>query len=624
MPCNLRFISILLGFLLCFLPVTGNAASTEPTRVYIDGVEVYFTQPPVVEKATTLVQLRPVYERLGIEMKWDGKTQTITSSKDQTIIVMQINSKEVTINGEPSTITIAPRIIDQSTFVPLRFIAESIGGEVLWDETGSRVDIISKHGRNVFLAALQNDLQQAEHWLEKGDLANYFSPTDKLTSLGAAIHHENIKIAEILLSFGADANAGVHGPSPYASPLESAIQKKNPEFVRLLLDYGADPSNSGKEGTALDAAKSILLAETNSAHKEKLEQIIDILQHKIQQDALILSEDKPLIPFNGGNPFRPYMGEWGSWGFLDDTGAVAIKPRFSFIAPFSEGLAFAVSKDRLQSGYIDKTGKFRFTFEFEPDLSSGEFKEGLAPVGKDDRWGYIDTSGQFIIEPQYDYAQLFSEGLASVEVNGKWGLIDKSGEIILEPKYDWIFPFRDGRALVHGERPGFIDTKGDLTIDFEALGILEYGQFSEKLASVRKDEKVGFINNEGQFVIPPTYKLTYNFSEGFATVFIDGKCGYIDSSGQLVIPAVYDSAYPFRNGQALVKRDGLLGFINTKGEVILPFTYTRVKGISTLHEFGPSMYRPFSDEADGMAILYKDDQVYYVFPDGKIVEPIKK
>ncbi len=45
-----------------------------------------------------------------------------------------MNSTEATVNGKAVKISAVPRIMNESTFVPLRFIAESVGGDVTWDE----------------------------------------------------------------------------------------------------------------------------------------------------------------------------------------------------------------------------------------------------------------------------------------------------------------------------------------------------------------------------------------------------------------------------------------------------------------------------------------------------------
>ncbi|MGJ8958557.1 WG repeat-containing protein [Campylobacter coli] len=50
----------------------------------------------------------------------------------------------------------------------------------------------------------------------------------------------------------------------------------------------------------------------------------------------------------------------------------------------------------------------------------------------------MDKSGKFVIKPKFDSIWSFREGLAKVELNGKYGLIDKSGKIVIEPKFDDI------------------------------------------------------------------------------------------------------------------------------------------------------------------------------------------
>lgn len=49
---------------------------------------------------------------------------------------------------------------------------------------------------------------------------------------------------------------------------------------------------------------------------------------------------------------------------------------------------------------------------------SSEEHIGLFPAKSGDKWGYIDTTGKFVINPQFDEARLFQEGLAAVEIGG--------------------------------------------------------------------------------------------------------------------------------------------------------------------------------------------------------------
>ena len=51
----------------------------------------------------------------------------------------------------------------------------------------------------------------------------------------------------------------------------------------------------------------------------------------------------------------------------------------------------------------------------------------LAVVREDGKVGYIDKSGAYVIEPQYEKAKSFSDGRAAVEQDEMWGFIDTTG-----------------------------------------------------------------------------------------------------------------------------------------------------------------------------------------------------
>ncbi|XEC93934.1 WG repeat-containing protein [Paenibacillus tarimensis] len=601
-----------IGTISMSMPYAANA--NEQVKVYVHGNQIRFTQPPYTEKGNTLVQMRPIYEAIGMEVIWDAKARTITSSVDRQTIVMKVDSTEASINGKLTTLPVAPRIIHGSVFVPLRFIVESVDGDIRFNKKDNRIDMVTDQGYYTYQAAMINDLQKVKHWAERAG-TNYVNRQDGRDALSYGIRHKNEEMVELLLLNGADPNHHSISYGDSVKPLVYAVLAKDPEIVELLLEYGADANHREPEGSALDMARDMLLNETNETDRQQLQQIVKMLEQAIAQDAAALSDQRMLIPFNNGE-VSIIKGKTGRWGYIDKTGKTAIKPRFAFAMPFSEDLAFVSSQDRRLSGYIDRSGKFAFTFDFVPELLPGEFIEGLAPVGTNGKWGFIDKSGAFAIEPKFDYAESFSEGFASVQKDGKWGVINRAGEWVAEPDYESIFPFLNNLALVRGEQNGFINTNGEVVIDFDKLGISEYGIFTGEYAPVSKDGKIGYINTSGQFVIPPRFVWASNFYEGLAAVNVDGKYGYIDMSGQFVIPTQYELAYRFRNGQALVRQDGKYGFINREGEMVVPPEFDRVENI-----FGdfPLQHLPFSDKSGGMAILYKRDQIYYVLPNGEII-----
>ncbi len=203
-------------------------------------------------------------------------------------------------------------------------------------------------------------------------------------------------------------------------------------------------------------------------------------------------------------------------GFMDIQGNVVIPPdqlkTLSF-AGFSEGLTVA------NGGYIDRTGRVVLPLRGEP------FREGLAGALTTGGWGFMDTSGKFLIPGQFNAVQPFSEGVAAVQVRGKWGYIDKTGMMIIEPKYDidlksgfgvfmfgsagvtTVGPFSQGLAAVHlgGRRWAFIDKSGSVKIELPFKSWVPPRPFFDGLALVWDGEdKFGYIDLTGRLVWKPT------------------------------------------------------------------------------------------------------------------------
>jgi len=66
----------------------------------------------------------------------------------------------------------------------------------------------------------------------------------------------------------------------------------------------------------------------------------------------------------------------------------------------------------------------------------------------------------------------------------------------------------------------------------------------------------------------PKFEDAGVFSEGLAQVRSNGKWGYINTEGQIVIPATFDGATPFRNGMALTALEGKWHYIDREQKVV--------------------------------------------------------
>ncbi|MGG1514458.1 stalk domain-containing protein [Paenibacillus oryzisoli] len=117
------------------------AQSEDPTiRVFFKGQELAFSDAsPVLKEGSTLVPFRKLFETLGFTVKWvdSGYTQQAIGTKDGLTIELTINSTVAKVNGTDVSLEVPAQIINGSTLVPLRFVAENTGFQVSYSSNGS-------------------------------------------------------------------------------------------------------------------------------------------------------------------------------------------------------------------------------------------------------------------------------------------------------------------------------------------------------------------------------------------------------------------------------------------------------------------------------------------------------
>jgi hypothetical protein len=102
-----------------------------------------------------------------------------------------------------------------------------------------------------------------------------------------------------------------------------------------------------------------------------------------------------------------------------------------------------------------------FVLLLSATLARGDERHHLFLASQNGKTGFIDSTGQFIIKPQFQSANDFSEGLAAVRMGGTYGFIDESGHMVVQPQFDYATAFHEGLALVYNDgKPLFIDRSG--------------------------------------------------------------------------------------------------------------------------------------------------------------------
>ena len=269
--------------------------------------------------------------------------------------------------------------------------------------------------------------------------------------------------------------------------------------------------------------------------------------------------------------------EGKKFGFMDLSGNVVVKPQYDNVWPFRCGIAMVRSIFGEGVQYIDKGGNCIN----KSDLASGfGFCEGLAAVevvvnGQYKR-GFINQTGDFVIEPIYDHAVVFCGGIANVNLGRKSLYIDKKGNIV-EPifgKYEHRF-YNNLMLIQTNHRYGYVNELNKIEIEPQFTMATH---FSEGLAGVKKKgEKYGFIDTTGKYIIEPEFDDVGCFSNGLCVIKKGKKYGYINKLGDIIIKPTFEEAMRFdNNGLAIVKKDGNYGLIDNKGEWIVSPEFDRI------------------------------------------------
>lgn len=263
-------------------------------------------------------------------------------------------------------------------------------------------------------------------------------------------------------------------------------------------------------------------------HRELCEQAKDFIENEVSSDEDIpvtvnetktitgygmandIEEIKEVIGctlneyYDGGNK-HSYEYEWEDW-FPNK--AIFLVDDDTFIAHNNGGIDFIDLSDEqllaLKAASIDES----------------KFHDGLAPMEQNGKWGFVSKKGAFAIAPNFDEVEDFKDGYATVRTNRKWGVINTKGEYVVEPITSESYEIR------HLDKGCFVVKKG-------------------------RDE-YGIVSNR-KWVVEPIYTDITFLSEGLIAVNKDGKCGYINLQGEVIIPLQFDSACDFCDGKATVE-----------------------------------------------------------------------
>lgn len=258
----------------------------------------------------------------------------------------------------------------------------------------------------------------------------------------------------------------------------------------------------------------------------------------------------------------------GGWYLLNRLGQQLAGP-FEEMSEMSDEMY--VIKMNGHYGALDKFGEQVIAPRYD---KLGDFRNGYAYCSDGGRSGFISKQGQ-VTELECEWMSDFSPaGFAVFKRNNRFGLVSTSGEVVLEPQYDQLLKQGDSLYLpVHDEKYGYFDIRGCFQhfVGWDYMISLQAGKGSDGnyFRLNRKGQQSVSDANGSLLAAFGTYDEVFVPSDDLMRVKKKGKFGYADLRGNLVRPCIYSEATDFVNGTAIVKKKDEYALINKSGKELM-------------------------------------------------------
>lgn len=127
-----RIMLLMISLLLVF-NFSSQAYASQVIPIYVNGNVLTPDVNPYIQNQRTFVPIRFIGEALNAtSIKWDSSSKTATLVFNQKEIKLPVGSRYVTVNGKQYKMDAPINLVRGRTFVPVRFISETLGYNVKW------------------------------------------------------------------------------------------------------------------------------------------------------------------------------------------------------------------------------------------------------------------------------------------------------------------------------------------------------------------------------------------------------------------------------------------------------------------------------------------------------------
>lgn len=253
----------------------------------------------------------------------------------------------------------------------------------------------------------------------------------------------------------------------------------------------------------------------------------------------------------------------GKYGIVDYSNAQILEAKYDSIEKVYGNDMYVVNLNGKQK-VVNKSGNDVLTTGFDSIKQILANQENAVIFVKSNKFGVMNTSGEVVIESQYDSLEETKVGTFIASKDGKYGIININKEEKLPFEYNSI-SFNEKADLYVAEDSSFNSKILNSNLDVKAAGILLEINETKGYLKLRVDN----VNKYYNFKFEEKQESDIFTNRTLFLSKKDGKYGYVDKNGKVIVDYIYDDAMEQNDyGFSAIKKDGKWGSIDGKGNVI--------------------------------------------------------
>lgn len=125
------------------LPSANAVMTIGQKTMLVNGQKKNMDVAPLLKNSTTYIPVKYVLDSFGGSTTWNNTAKKITVTRETTVLELTVNKKEFILNGSKKQADVSPIIVDSRTLVPLRLVSEQLGIMVKWDKKTKSITLES-------------------------------------------------------------------------------------------------------------------------------------------------------------------------------------------------------------------------------------------------------------------------------------------------------------------------------------------------------------------------------------------------------------------------------------------------------------------------------------------------